>query len=281
MVAGEEVELVAADGMRLAATRFRPSGPAHAATLVAGATAVPRGFYRRFAAHAAAAGLETLTLDYRGTGGSRPASLRGFRMRFADWARLDIPAALDALAGPRPVHVVGHSYGGSAFGLVPGTERVASLYAFGAGSGWDGWMSPGERLRVRFLWDVAGPALTALLGYLPWSRLMSGEDLPTGAFRDWRSWCRHPDFVLGDPAEPEARAQYASVRIPVTLATSTDDPWATPRSRDAILAGYTGATRRAVDIDPAAHGLDRIGHMGYFRAGAEPLWDDALAALSA
>jgi len=276
---GEREELTTDDGVVLAATRYPAAGPSTATIVLGGATAVPRGFYRRFAEHAARAGYDVLTLDYRGTGESRPASLRGYRMAFGDWAEHDIPAAIEAARADRPRYLVGHSYGGTALGLVPGTDRLAGAYTFGSGTGWSGWMTPGERARVRVAWAI-GSVATALLGYTPWSRLMGGEDLPAGAFRGWRRWTSFPDFAVGDPRVPDAAARYAAVRIPLTYATATDDPWATPASRDAMLATFAGAPRSAVDIEPSSIGAASIGHMGYFRAGAEPLWDAAITALA-
>lgn len=42
------------------------------------------------------------------------------------------------------------------------------------------------------------------------------------------------------------------------------------------MAGYRYTDLRSIDIDPKLHGLGGIGHMGYFRRQAQPLWDDAL-----
>lgn len=271
-----EETLVAADGYRLGAIRFVPTTPPHARILVAGATAVPQGFYRRFAVAAAARGYEVLTLDYRGIGASAPEHLRGFRVDFADWARLDLAAAIDTLdIDDLPLHLVGHSYGGVCFGLVPQPQRVRSVYAFGAGAGWHGWMPRAERLRVLALWNVLGPVLTTTLGYLPWSRIMSGEDIPADIFWRWRRWCSSPHFLLDDPELPEARAMFARVTTPMVMANATDDRWAPPRSRDAIMTGYTNAPWRAVAIPPPLSG--HLGHMGYFRQSASALWDDVFA----
>jgi predicted alpha/beta hydrolase len=273
----EHERLLTDDGVSLGATRYRPATPPIAGIVVAGATAVPRGFYRRFAEHAARAGFEVLTLDYRGTGESRPKSLRGYRMGFGDWAEHDIPAAIGAMDPSLPLHLVGHSYGGSALGLVPGLERLTSAYTFGSGSGWAGWMSRTERVRLWFIWNLIGPVSVGLLGYLPWSRLGSGEDLPSGAFWGWRRWTGFRRFVVDDPLVPDAATRYAAVLIPLTYAVATDDPWATPPSRDAMLGAFTGAaSRTALDLAPASIGATSIGHMGYFRAGSEPLWDAAL-----
>ncbi len=265
--------IAAADGRLLGATRFRPEGDAHSTLLVAGATAVPQRFYRRFASAAAERGYETLTLDYRGVGESAPETLRGFRMDFTDWARLDLAAAVDALAtDERPLFVAGHSYGAVCFALLPQHGRVSGVYAFGAGAGWHGWMPPLERLRVLAMWHLIGPVTTSALGYLPWSRLMSGEDLPRDVFWQWRRWCGRPHFLLDDDRLPGIRDEYARVTTPMVLSNSTDDRWAPPRSRDAIMTGYANAPWRAADVTPADLGLASIGHMGYFRPDASELW---------
>jgi predicted alpha/beta hydrolase len=65
--------------------------------------------------------------------------------------------------------------------------------------------------------------------------------------------------------------------MPVMAVNALDDLWARPASRDAFMAGYRNASVTAVTIDPARAGVGAIGHMGYFKAKAQPLWEDALA----
>jgi predicted alpha/beta hydrolase len=269
--------LVAADGYRLGARRYEAIGPLWAKLIVAGATGVPQHFYRRFAEYASTRGFDTLTLDYRGVGLSRPDSLRGFEMNFLDWATLDLAAAVAAMSGQGlPLFMVGHSFGGHAFGLLPNHDRVDRLYTFGTGAGWHGWMPPLEQLRVLAMWRVVGPAIVRWKGYLAWSRLGLGEDLPLGVYRQWRRWCRFPRYFLDDPEMAQYAESFASVTTPIIAANSLDDRWASPRSRDAFMAGYRNADWQAVDLDPAREGLRGIGHMGYFRAPAQPLWERAL-----
>ena len=71
-----ELRIAARDGYQLAATR-RAAGEPRATALIASATAVPRGFYGRFAAYLAERGFDTLTFDCRGIGGSRPEFVAG------------------------------------------------------------------------------------------------------------------------------------------------------------------------------------------------------------
>lgn len=273
----ESFTLRAADGYELAATRYPASGSLRARLVVAGATGVPQRFYRRFAVFAASRGVDTLTLDYRGIGGSAPHTLRGFRMDYLDWARLDLAAAVESARGDAPLWMVGHSFGGHAFGLLPNHGEVRAFYTFATGAGWHGWMPPLERARVWALWNVLGPALTGWKGYLPWSLVGMGEDLPLGVYRQWKHWCQFPHYFFDDPAfGSEVAEAFARVRTPIAAANATDDRWAPPASRDAFMAGYRNAPVTPFDIDPHHAAIGAIGHMGYFRRGAEPLWDGAL-----
>jgi predicted alpha/beta hydrolase len=271
--------LSARDGYPLAATHWSPSTPAHAQLLVLGATGVPQGFYRAFAEHAAAQGCEVLSFDYRGIGGSRPATLRGFPATYDDWARLDTSAALDAAReSGKPLWVVGHSFAGHAMGLMPDGGRANAMYTFGSGAGWAGWMPPAERRRVWMLWNLIGPPVVGLLGYLPMKRLgLGGEDLPACVYRQWRHWCGFPRYFFDDPsANANGRLNgFAQARYPLAAANALDDLWALPASRDAFFSGYTATKVEGIDLDPREHGP--MGHMGYFRRGRERLWDDALA----
>ena len=273
----QRVTLIAADGYRLGGLHYEPPGATRASLVVAGGVGIMQTHYRRFAAYAAANGFDTLTLDYRGIGASAPPSLRGFKMSFFDWGRLDLAAAVELMSpGRLPLFVVGHSYGGHALGMLPNHHHVRACYSFGTGAGWHGWMAPAERLRVLAMWHLLGPLLSVGQGRLAWSRLRMGADLPLDFYRAWKRACRYPNYFLGDPATRHLAHDFSRVRTPLVAANAIDDRWSPPRSRDAFLPFYSGAQRHAVDLDPAALGLRRIGHMGYFRPSAQPLWRTAL-----
>lgn len=273
----QPLTIPAADGYPLGAIRYPAHGAEKARLIVAAATGVPQGFYRRFAEFAAARGYTVTTFDYRGIGQSKPATLAGFDGDFLDWSRLDLSAIVDATAQPDvPLLLVGHSYGGHAFGLLPNHGKVDGMYVFGTGAGWHGWMPPLERLKVLFMWRIAGPLLTKKHGYLAWSRLGMGEDIPLGVYRQWRYWCRFPRYFFDDPKMAAVAEGFAAVRAPIVAVNATDDLWAPPASRDAFMAGYRNAPWRGIDIDAGSAGLGKVGHMGYFRPHAQPLWIGAL-----
>jgi len=284
----QALTLRTADGYDIAARLYPAQGALRAHLIMASATGVPQGFYRRFAEHAASQGYRVLTLDYRGIGLSRPATLKGFRMDYLDWARQDLAAAVEHMHatkgehGPAglPLLMVGHSYGGHALGLLPNSEKIAACYLFATGAGWHGWMPRLERAKVWLMWNVAGPVLTRWKGYLAWSKLGMGEDLPLDVYRQWKGWCRFPHYFFDDPAMKGIEQSFQRVRIPVMAVNALDDLWAQPASRDAFMAGYRNADVSTVTIDPRRAGIGAIGHMGYFKPKAKPLWDEALAWLS-
>ncbi len=270
--------LAAADGYPLQATHYPARGEGRGRLIVAGATGVPQRFYSRFARFAADQGIDVWTLDYRGIGLSRPQSLRGFRMNYLDWARLDLAALLAHVAeqGQGPLWMVGHSYGGHAFGLLPGHARVERFATLATGAGWHGWMPALERLRVRFMWHVLGPMVVRARGYLAWSLLRMGEDLPRDVFYQWRHWCQWPRYFFDDPAMPGVAAEFARVQTPILAINASDDKWAPPASRDAFMAGYSHAPLETMTIAARSLGMPAIGHMAYFRPEASRLWQQVL-----
>lgn len=245
--------------------------------VVAGATGVPQQFYRRFAEHARLQGFTTLTFDYRGIGKSKPSIMQNFKADFFDWACLDLAAAIDKMSNTSvPLYMVGHSFGGHAFGLLPNHHQVSRCYLYGTGAGWHGWMPFFESLRVRLLWNAVLPFLTKWKGYAPFSILGMGEDLPLDVYKQWRYWCQFPHYFFDDlQVSSEISRRYDKVTTPIIAANALDDLWALPKSRDAFVQAYKKTSLKCVDIDPSIYPKG-IGHIGYFRSKAHPLWDNML-----
>lgn len=275
MAPASTLSLRAADGYPLAATHFPAASDQF--IVMASATAVPRGFYRRFAEFAQSRGINVITIDYRSIGESKVGSLKGFEMEYADWSRYDLAAAVDYAAARGRVWLVGHSLGGHAIGQLPEPNLLQAAYLCGSGAGWHGWMPRPERYRVWALWNLIGPVATRIYGYQPLSKFGMGEDFPMGVYRDWKRWCAHPHYFFDDPEARAITDKFAEVRIPLAAAVSTDDPWAPPASRDAFFKGYRNAPVEAIDLQPGDFGVTQIGHMGYFRpqTGAT-LWPQML-----
>ena len=262
-------------GFELAATVFEHPG-SDTVVLVNAATGVPRQFYKYFAAYLRDHGWTTITWDYRGIGDSAPPRLRGFDARMRDWALLDMQAVVDWLSsefGPRRVFSVGHSFGGQGIGLIETPQRITAMVGVSAQSGYWGVQGGAEKFRARVAVTVLIPVLTRLFGYFPWSRFAAGEDLPAGVALEWARWCRDRDYLLGDETLPLQR--YEAFDVPILAYSIGDDDWGTPRAVDDMMRAYSRVTRR--HLVPADYGLEKLGHMGFFRPGSAAIWDEAIA----
>jgi predicted alpha/beta hydrolase len=272
----ESVIIPARDGYALGGTCFRPdNAPAHTVVTINSAAAVPQRFYQKFAAFLATQGYTVVTYDYRGTGVSRPAALRGFEAQAGDWALLDMAGVVDwvrTTCRPRRLFHVGHSYGGQTVGLLPNANHIDAVVTLSSQSGY--WLLQGGRQKAAVFFHVhfTLPLLSRLFGYMPWSRIGPAEDIPKGVALQWSKWCRQPGYLLDDAALPVDRI--GRFQAPVLAYSFADDDWGTARSVDAMMGAYPHVTRR--HVVPAEAGLQSIGHFGYFRPESAKLWQEAV-----
>src|SRR5687768_5449327 len=165
--------IVTSDGTAIAARFFAPPGEARAAVLIVSAMGAPQGYYRPFAQWLAAQGYLVATFDYRGTGRSRPANLRGFEADIIAWAERDCAAMIEAVLARTPGRAlvwIGHSLGGQIVPMVPNRARIAKIVTVATGSGY--WREYAPRMRPFgwWLWFVAVPLATRAFGYFPGRR---------------------------------------------------------------------------------------------------------------
>jgi len=264
----------------LAATIYAKVPAPRRVAIISSATAVPQHFYRHYACALAEAGYVAVTYDYRGTGRSRPKSLRGFQAKTRDWGLLDMAGVVDWVHTqfkPECVLMVGHSVGGQVAGLLDNSSLIDGMITLSAQS-WHWRLQGGEqKWIVAFHVHVTFPLLSAIFGYMPCSRFGSAEDLPKGAALEWARWCRDPLYLLGDDTLPLDR--YAEFSAPILAYSIDDDKWGTRRSVDAMMSAYPNVERRHVEA--AQYGLQFLGHFGYFRQTSRHLWADGIAWMNA
>lgn len=273
-----ETQLVipAADGRPLSGLLIAPEA-AKAIVLISPATGYPKEFYRRFAQAGAARGAACVIYDYRGAGGSAPASLKGFETDLVAWGRLDLEGVIQWASGryrDLPILGVGHSLGGHLVAFAPSQTRFRRLLFLCVGAGywrlhhWTSWA------RELVFWLVYGPVKLALHGYLPGGGLWSGAALPKGAFLQWRRWSLTADGQRTDVAahgvspNPETAA-------PIRSLVFSDDIICTQRAGAALLNIFPANPRELVLRAPSDYGLTRLGHDGAFRREAGAVWDEA------
>jgi predicted alpha/beta hydrolase len=245
--------------------------------MVMAATGVPQEYYGKFSTFLAQSGFTVLTFDYRGVGRSLHGSIKAVRARMRDWALLDAAAAFGFLEknhANEKIMLIGHSFGGQAFGLLPRPERIAAALTVGSQSGyWRNWPAP---LGTAWMWlatHVGLPLTPRLFGYFPGSRLGLGEDLPTGVMIEWARWCRNPRYLVGDLG---VEREYARFAAPIRLYAITDDRFAPLRAVEALSALYPNAKAEIRRVEPRDVNADSIGHFGFFRERfRDSLWREA------
>lgn len=244
------------------------------AIVIAGAMGVPRRYYDAFARDANSRGYRVLTFDYRGIGGSRPRSLRGYRGTLTEWGRHDLTAAIEWMraTNPRSIALVGHSVGGQIAGLAKNIHAISRAVFVASQSGyWRLW--PGIRgAGLGLLW-MAMPPIAHAFGFFP-SKLfgLGSENLPRFVAAEWATWGKHPDYVFGY----NDRAAAAALGVPLLAWSFADDDYAPRKAVEKLLTYYTSAE---VEHRPvAARG---IAHFGFFRKQlAGDLWEETFAWLT-
>jgi len=277
-------KIKAGDGTGLTGYFFEREQPLGSALLCC-ATAVHQKFYWPFARWLHSSGFNVLTFDYRGIGESLNApTAKESTARKQDWGELDMPAALDWLqqrSGNLPLHLVGHSAGGVLVGLMPNCTELSSVVAIGCSSGQISKIAMPERIGAAILLQLYFPFAIKLFGYLPAKKLGWGEDLPPGVAKQWAQWCLSPGYIRSAFGNDVLTNHYDAVRCPISCTTVSDDPITTPSNVDDFLGLFPNATIQRRVLEPAKFGLQKVGHMGFFRTRNSCLWPEILPGLLA
>ncbi|USI75148.1 alpha/beta hydrolase family protein [Sphingomonas morindae] len=282
---GTPVRFFCDDGVLLRGTLWASTGDSAGQVILNPATGVLARYYHRYARFLAAHGLDVLTYDYRGIGGSRPADLRGCEYRWVDWGLLDFEAALAfmrARGGAGPLSVVGHSFGG----VIPGLARNAAtqvdrLLTVGAQYAWWGDYARDRRAALFGKWHVLMPLLTTVFGYFPGKRLGWLEDLPAGVAHAWSFGGPRFESRVRRGEGAELRARIAAFPAPILAVVVSDDELATPRAIRRTLDYYESAPRTTVLLRPSDFGRPAIGHFNLFHdSHAAGFWQDTLCWLT-
>lgn len=281
------IAFAANDGYVLKGFLWRHAHPdaARPVVIINAATSVRCRYYARFAAFLHAHGFDVLTYDYRGIGESRPASLRGFEAGWIDWGLLDFEAALQYVSmhfPGQPIHVAAHSVGGFLVGLAASSHRISRVFTMGAQYAyWRDYVGH-KRGRMFLRWHVFMPALTALFGYFPGSRLGWLEDTPRGVVRDWTA--RHPRFeenwarLLPAAERRTLLERFAAMRGDTLAVSLSDDEFGTPSAIRRLLGYFRHSRRTHLHLRPEAAGEQQVGHFAFFHSRFEhSLWQIPLA----
>ncbi|MCJ0974171.1 alpha/beta fold hydrolase [Pseudomonas sp. PS1] len=274
------VSITCRDGYALSAQLWQPFGEPRGAVIVSSATGVLARYYAHYARFLGDHGYQVLTYDYRGIGGSRPASLRGADIRWRDWGDLDFDAVVRWMRQRNPdgpLIAVGHSIGGFLPGFASAATEVDRFLSVGAQYAFWRDYAPAHRWRMFVRWHLFMPAMTALCGYFPGRRLGWLEDLPAGVAREWAF--RRAALEQSYPAheKDEVLRRFAAIRAPILALSLSDDEYGTAPAITRGLRYYCNSHREHVRLTPEALGAARVGHFDLFRERyRESVWQATL-----
>lgn len=260
---------IPAGNTELAATlhQAEENAPADFVVVVNSAMGMPRSFYQSFAAWLASEGVETLTWDYRGIGGSVAGTVKTSEATIHGWGETDLPAVIDWMRERFPAKrlvIVAHSVGGQILGMTPKANLANRIVMIGSQSGywrlWSGW----QQIRIGFIWHFVIPVVARFVGYFPSRWFGLGVDLPNGVAREWARWGRDPEYLMGRHRRASA-GNYAGMKRPVLNVWISDDDIASYAANRKMLTWYPAAAVRNWNLRPEDLGVDRIGHFRLFR----------------
>lgn len=271
----EQTVITAADGYELAASVYAPLVPNRHVILLNSGTGVKRGYYHKFASFLASKGFTVVTYDYRGIGDSLRIAIQDFDTSISEWGEKDCVAALDWVHERFPekrLTVVGHSAGGKIPGFAHNNGYISSLVTVAVPNSywglWHWWGRRGYFLFVQFIM----PALSHLLSYFPSRFFGLGENYPKGVALEWSRWSRRRAYLL-HPKRGHFPNYFDEFRGDILALSFTDDIVATGAAAEAFMRFYANAENHTHwHINPKEHGIESIGHSGYFREACLSLW---------
>lgn len=264
----ELLTLPCRDGYPLAAQLWLPPGDVLGSVIVSSATGVLARYYARYAGFLREQGYAVLTYDYRGIGGSRPANLRGARIRWRDWGDLDFDAAVRWMRQRDPdglLVAVGHSIGGFLPGFAAAATEVDRFLSVGAQYAYWRDYTVRQRWQMFAKWHLFMPMATVLCGYFPGRRLGWLEDLPAGVAHEWAFRQARLEYSYPERERDEVLRRFAAIRAPILAVSMSDDEYGTREAISRGLGYYRNSPRQHVCLTPAALGVTAVGHFALFR----------------
>lgn len=274
----------AADGYGLVGRFYEHQGDAKPyPVLIAPATGITQGFYKKFVEYLTAQGYDVMSFDFRGIGASLHGKLKDSTASISDWGVYDLPAAIDALlakTSAKRLILIGHSAGAQLLGVAHNHHRVAKLISVAGSTGHVPQLSGRTRLLAPVMFDVIFRISSLTLGYGATKFIGMGENLPKQVARQWREFCQSGQYIKSAIGKSIRDDYHDQVNCAMAAFYASDDEIATEANVRDLFALYPQATISYHRLEPAAFGLSDIGHMKLFRPSHRVLWDLVLDAMN-
>lgn len=243
----------------------------HGVVLLVPAMATPARHYFDLADWFVERGYTVHTFDYQGYGASARTTLDKVDADILTWAK-DAAVMVDHVAEAEPdlpLHWVEHSLGGQ---LLPFTDhsKLTQATIMCAGTGYWKLSAGKNRVLAPALWFAIAPLAVRRCGYFPGRKLKILGDLPAPVMRQWASWCKKPDYMVGH--YPEFADRFAAVEVPLTSISFTADETMSARATRHLESWYSGASLQTRRFEPTELGTSHITHMRPIKSRNSQIW---------
>jgi predicted alpha/beta hydrolase len=263
----QELHIKTADGYQVAASLFIPQKEAKATVIINSATGVLRQYYNGFARFLAEQGLQVISYDYRGIGGSRTRSTTDKALSMVNWGREDYRGVVDWVEAHYPEHKimgVGHSIGGQLLGLLPDNHRIkAYLNIASQHAHWQNWRGIFKAQSFFFFHGLLPVFGFAAKQFPKW--VLGSEALPKQVTKDWSRFGRKSFYsdINGKNLKEGFLNYKGKMRF---LAIADDHAFAPPSAVKSLKENiYKNADGELLSIVPSDYGMKRIDHFGFFK----------------
>jgi predicted alpha/beta hydrolase len=270
----QELIIQTQDGYQIAASLFTPESeplsqkPEIKATIIINsATGVLRQYYNAFSQYLCEQGLQVISYDYRGIGGSRTQDMGDKNLSMVNWGRKDYHAVVDWVERVHPEHKilgVGHSIGGQLLGLLPDNQRVSAyLNIASQHAHWKNWRGKFKAQSFVFFHGLLPLFAYSAKQFPKW--VLGSEALPKQVTKDWSRFGRKAFYtdVDGQNLKDNFFNYKGNMRF---LAIADDNAFAPPTAVKSLKENvYKNAPAEFLLVEPSRYGMKRIDHFGFFK----------------
>lgn len=281
----QKITIIASDGYALSALYGESADEAKGTIIISSATCIKKEFYINFAQFLTQNGFHVLLYDYRGIGGSAPASLKKSSIYMHEWGTKDMNAVLDYMVnvkGHTDIIWLGHSIGAQLVGFLENHKHIKKVVSLSAALGYWGYFPFPMKAVVWLLWYIISPVLVKLYGYGAMQTVGWGENIPTSTLMEWRDWCMSKDYYMDFIKKELKLDRFYDFRIPITALYISDDYIANDKTTALMMKFFPNSPSQIRKINVSKYTTDKVGHTGIFRKKFEfVLWPVLLSNIRA
>lgn len=258
-----EIEIRASDGNGIKTDYYLPARNNGRVIVLASGAGITKEFYRSFALFLSEKGYPVFAFNYRGTGNETAPDVKKCETNLHQWAVKDLDAVILHAVSKFPKQeliFIGHCVGGEIAGLARASEYISKIILISSALSCKKLWPIKDRIRIFFLKRVIS-LLSKVYGFFPGKKIGFLGNLPAGVAKEWSDWCDKPNGLFDYYPDNN----YRKLRVPLLAFSFKDDWHCPPRAVQELLNRFLAAEITWHHLKPAAAGMKKVGHNGFFK----------------